>query len=121
MLDPNVAIVFGSLLCALIVSLLYASWYQTMKRNTPKRGAKSDLANSVGLGELEAVMRRAVEEAVAPLEDRIASLESEVRAVLGTESEERPQSLTPRKEELRIASPDAERERVPAARSGPVS
>jgi hypothetical protein len=78
--DPTVAIVFGTMLVALILTLVYAAWYQSIKhRSGRKKGADPD--KSVGVAELEEMMRRTVAEALAPLEDRFDGLEERVRTI----------------------------------------
>ena len=75
--NPEVAIVFGSMLLALFASLLYAYWYQSMKHKKSGQGTSSG-SESIRLSELEEVMRRAVAEATLPLVKRLETLESEV-------------------------------------------
>lgn len=79
--DPTVAIVFGTMLCALVLSLAYAVWYQSLKRKTSVRNKRDALENSVGLKELEGMMRRTMEESLRPLQGRFDALEAEVHAL----------------------------------------
>lgn len=96
--DPTAAIVFGTMLVALVLSLLYAAWYQSMKLKT-KRGS-TDLSNSVGLKELESMMRRTLNEALAPIEDRVDAIDDRIRSIqkaLGPAAAENP-ALTEHRE-----------------------
>lgn len=85
--DPDVVIVFGTLLAALIASLLYAVWYQTfkMKHKSGRKNVSGGADNSIGVSELEEVVRRATKEATQQLDARLAGLESDVRALLASE------------------------------------
>ena len=106
--DPTVAIVFGSMLCALTLSLLYAVWYQSMKRKTSWRSAADDPSKSVSLTELEGLVKKAVSDAVKPLQARFDTLEREVRSLRVTADEESGRALTGHAETLDLDVPEDE-------------
>ena len=90
--DPTVAIVFGTMLTAFLFSLIYAFWYQQFKHRVKQGGgAKTD--QSIGVGELEGLIRRAVEEATRPLNDRLDALESELDAATQPDVHPEPEPL----------------------------
>ena len=76
-----VFIVFGSILIIVLSSLGYAAWAEHLKYKHKNSGSDrlSDGSNSVGLSELSNVIRKAVSEATAPLEDRLDAIEGELR------------------------------------------
>lgn len=100
--DSTTAIVFGSMLCALVLSLAYSVWYQSMKYKSKNQ---KSLPNSVGLKELEEMMRRSVEDSIRPLKGRFDRLEDEVRAI---------QAAVERDHTLELRGPEPEQRELPA-------
>lgn len=104
--DPHVVIVFGSLLCALALSLGYSMWYQSMKRRDHDRTASSDASNALGVSELQDLLRQAVREATGPLEQRFDVLERKLNAIASTPDDERPHALPEHRAALEADQPE---------------
>lgn len=113
--DPTVAIVFGTLLAALLSSLLYAFWYQSAKFKHSKPG-KESASNSLTVSELEAVIQKSVAEATRAFNDRLVTLENQVQS-LQRKSNEAARGLLPeREEDFSVRLPDVEMEEEPVVR-----
>ncbi len=112
--DPTVAIVFGTLLVALLSSLLYAYWYQSTKLKHSK--SRKDVSNSLTVSELEAVIKKSVEEATRAFENRLEALESQVQSLQEKVGETAKGLLTEHEEDFSARLPNAEREEEPAMR-----
>ena len=101
--DSTTAIVFGSLLCALVLSLAYSVWYQNLKHRS---NSQRSLPNSVGLKELEEMMRRSVEDSIRPLKSRFDRLEDEVRTIQAEVERDRTLELPGSEPERRERPPE---------------
>lgn len=105
--DPNVLIVFGSLLCALALSLAYAVWFQSVKRRDRTPGKNLHAAQSVGVSELQEIVRAAVKDATEPLEARFDSLDARLRALQGRAGAEPRRALSEHDSSAELELPDA--------------
>lgn len=113
--DPTVAIVFGTLLAALLSSLLYAFWYQSAKFKHSKSG-KESASNSLTVSELEAVIQKSVAEATRAFDDRLAILENQVQSLQRKSNEAARGLLSEREEDFSVRLPDVEMEEEPVVR-----
>lgn len=76
-MDEDIAIpliIFSFILILVWMLISYGKW-----KYREKQEARQASASSVGTGELKAMMREAVEEAIGPLAERIETLEDAVR------------------------------------------
>lgn len=109
--DPDLLVVFLTMLAALFASLIYAAWYQQFKhRHKQGKRSAADTAGSIGLSELEGVIRKAVAEATEPLDDRMATLEDEFRALRTRLSNEQRRLAAPQESASRVELPEEEAE-----------
>lgn len=107
--DPTVAIIFGTLLTALLSSLLYAVWYQQFKhKNKASQSGAQDPSRSIGVSELEQLIHAAVSEAIRPLNARLGVLEEEVQALGAPLGEEAERALVERQEKPLLDMPEDE-------------
>lgn len=100
-------IVFSFILSLIWMILSYSKWRFQQKQETQRAAA----GNSLGMSELKALMREAVEEASAPLAERIEALEAEVRQA--SKPRLMPAQKDPLLEDVRSTREDASE---PAAR-----
>jgi len=107
-----VAIVFGSILLIVIAALGYSAWYQNLKfkHRDRARGGIADASNSVGLSELSGVIRSAVQDATAPIEERLDAIEGGLKALRASGGEGSRKSLPEASSErlLELAEEDPE-------------
>jgi hypothetical protein len=83
-----VVVVFGFILLIVLASLGYAAWAEHLKykHRESSSGRLSDASNSIGLSELSNVIRTAVSEATAPLEERLDTIEGEIRELRSSDA-----------------------------------
>jgi len=113
-----VFVVFGFILIIVLSSLGYAAWAEHLKYKHKSAGQDrlSDSSNSVGLSELSNVIRKAVSEAAAPIQERLDTIEGELRELRSSEAPAETRALeAPRSEPLLdLEDPEDEAEEVPA-------
>ncbi len=117
--DPTVAIVFGSILLSLILSLGYALVHQALKYKTAQQKNTQGLSRSMTAGELEALVREAAIEAARPLEKRMAALEADIRQLYAALGEEAGKALSEQRSPLpglMLDDPEAEADYPPVRR-----
>lgn len=105
-LDPTVAFIFATLFLALVASLLYAYWYQSLKHRS--RHSNGGGSQSLKVSELEDLVRKSVEEATASLDDRLASLQVDMQALKTALEAETGRKQLDSKRETLLDLPDDE-------------